>query len=67
VQEWALRLKAWYAQGLKAAYLFTHEPDNLLAPDLAAYCADYFKMQIPGLVVRGPEEILPPAQQGSLF
>jgi len=67
VQEWASRLKLWYEKGLKAAYLFTHEPDNLLAPDLAAYCADYFKTQIPNLVVRGPKEILPPVQQGLLF
>ena len=67
VQDWALRLKSWYAQGLKAAYLFTHEPDNLLAPDLAAYCADYFKSIMPDLIVRGPRAILPPALQGSLF
>lgn len=39
IDEWVKRLKIWFDEGLSAAYFFTHEPDNLLAPDLAAYLA----------------------------
>jgi uncharacterized protein YecE (DUF72 family) len=34
---WLERLAQWKQQGLKQLYFFTHEPDNALAPDLAAY------------------------------
>ena len=68
IQSWAQRLSQWFDQGLKAAYFFTHEPDNLLAPDLAAFCAEAFGAQMPGVVLRGPKPIsLLPGQQGSLF
>lgn len=67
IQAWAERLAVWYKQGLKAAYFFTHEPDNLLAPDLAAYCAEAFGARMPEVEMRGPREVVPPAVQGSLF
>lgn len=65
VQEWAQRLSAWFEGGLHEAYFFTHEPDNLLAPELAAYCNATFSEAIPGISLRGPKEV--PGQQGSLF
>jgi len=37
VQDWVKRLTQWYEAGLETAYFFTHEPDNLLAPQLANY------------------------------
>lgn len=40
IDAWIKRLQLWQQQGLKAVYFFTHEPDNLLAPDLAKYLND---------------------------
>jgi hypothetical protein len=36
VDAWALRLKSWLGQGLRRAYFFIHQPDNINAPELAA-------------------------------
>lgn len=53
LDDWATRLSDWFSRGLKACYFFTHEPDNLLAPDLAA--AFYEKTKhIAGVSTRGP-------------
>lgn len=68
IQDWAQRLAAWTAGGLQEVYFFTHEPDNLLAPDLAAYCVECFKKQMPEASIRGPEEVVRAGGvQGSLF
>lgn len=67
IRDWAERLAAWFAAGLREAYFFCHEPDNLLAPDLVAFAAETFSGAIPEVVLRGPEPQKPPAQQGSLF
>jgi len=37
IDEWVNRLKVWFENGLNSVYFFTHEPDNLLAPELARY------------------------------
>lgn len=37
IQSWVARLKTWFEMGLKEVYFFTHEPDNLKAPDLALF------------------------------
>jgi uncharacterized protein YecE (DUF72 family) len=37
ITEWVQRLKIWFMAGLKEVYFFTHEPDNLLAPELADF------------------------------
>lgn len=65
IEDWSRRAKDWTARGLRELYFFTHEPDNLLAPELAAYTAEAFKTQMPGAQLRGPK----PAggQQGTLF
>lgn len=65
VRDWAARLKTWFDQGLKAAYFFTHEPDNLLAPDLAAFCAETFGAFMPDVALRGPKPVA--GVQGVLF
>ncbi len=67
VDAWAGRLAAWFEAGLHEAYVFTHEPDNLLAPDLSAYCAEVFSARMPGVQMRGPRPVAPPVRQGSLF
>jgi uncharacterized protein YecE (DUF72 family) len=65
VNEWAERLKYWFENGLQEAYFFTHEPDNILAPELTAYCFETFSQWIPGVSLRGPKPV--PGQQGVLF
>lgn len=65
VEAWAERFKAWFDAGLHSAYFFTHEPDNLLAPELADFCAKTFADKIPHVALRGPKEV--GGQQGTLF
>lgn len=43
IDEWVLRLKAWFEAGLREVFFFTHEPDNLLAPELALYLTQQIK------------------------
>lgn len=65
IEEWAARIESWMDEGLQEVYFFTHEPDNMLAPELARYCFDTFSNTMPGVSMRGP---LPVAgQQGTLF
>lgn len=66
VDEWAGRLREWADKGLETMYFFTHEPDNLLAPELAEYAAQTFQKAIPDAVLRGPAPLLT-ARQGTLF
>jgi uncharacterized protein YecE (DUF72 family) len=68
IQAWAGRIKQWTSAGLHSVYFFTHEPDNLLAPELAAYGVETFRKQMPDVPMRGPVKIEPPGgTQGSLF
>jgi uncharacterized protein YecE (DUF72 family) len=53
VKEWVSRLMTWQQLGLQAVYFFTHEPDNLLAPELAKFLWEQLKDQ-PKVEVRGP-------------
>lgn len=67
LDDWAQRLTDWFSKGLRECYFFTHEPDNLLAPDLAAAFHEKTK-GIAGMTTRGPKlggEEQP--QQMSLF
>lgn len=65
VSAWADRLKVWFDQGLQEAYFFAHEPDNLLAPELSAFCAEKFTAVLPDIPLRGPKPV--PGRQGTLF
>jgi uncharacterized protein YecE (DUF72 family) len=65
IDDWAQRLKTWFDAGLEKVYFFTHEPDNLLAPDLAAYTVHAFQKTMPSARLRGPQPV--PGIQGSLF
>jgi uncharacterized protein YecE (DUF72 family) len=56
IRDWALRLKRWFDGGLHEAYVFTHQPDNLLAPELAAFAEKAFREAVPEAVLRGPKE-----------
>jgi uncharacterized protein YecE (DUF72 family) len=68
VDDWAQRMAHWARQGLKEFYFFTHEPDNLLSPELSAYAFQLFSQYMPTAVMRGPAK--PGAftgVQGTLF
>jgi uncharacterized protein YecE (DUF72 family) len=65
IDAWAERLFDWFTQGLESAYFFTHQPDNLLSPELAAYCEERFRAVMPNVALRGPKPV--GGQQGSLF
>ena len=52
IEAWIERLAQWYDSGLETVYFFPHEPDNLLAPQLADFL---FKQAAPLKVkTRGP-------------
>jgi uncharacterized protein YecE (DUF72 family) len=57
IDAWVERLAAWR---LPETYFFPHEPDNLLAPDLAAYLAE--RLQATGrFSTRGPRPVAAPS------
>ncbi len=67
IDEWVVRLKKWFEEGLHEVYFFTHEPDNLNAPDLAKYLHDAVNSQFEA-ILRGPHFIEEePPKQISLF
>lgn len=66
IDAWVDRLREWYERGLQSAYFFPHEPDNILAPGLAAYLLSAAR-RIPDLILRGPELGETPGDQLSLF
>jgi len=65
IENWSERLKIWLDTGLHEVCFFTHEPDNLLAPDLAVFCVETFLAKMPNVIMRGPKPV--GGQQGSLF
>lgn len=67
IDTWVERLKFWFENGLKTAYIFPHEPDNILAPDLADYLVTKIKNSFE-CEIRGPKLIEnTTGQQFSLF
>ena len=68
IDEWVDRLTTWFNNGLRNAYFFTHEPDNVLAPQLAVYLAKKFS-ESSTVSTRGPNltAASDEGQQMSLF
>ncbi|MEM8906434.1 MAG: DUF72 domain-containing protein, partial [Bacteroidota bacterium] len=67
IDQWIERLQSWWEKGLHDVYFFTHEPDNVLAPQLAQYLAQQAQKKY-SVKTRGPQ--LPfqaKGQQISLF
>jgi uncharacterized protein YecE (DUF72 family) len=54
IDSWVTRISNWQKQGLKEVYFFTHEPDNILAPDLADYLHQQLSLKT-DMKVRGPK------------
>jgi uncharacterized protein YecE (DUF72 family) len=68
IREWTRRLADWFEAGLPDVYFFTHEPDNILAPELAIHFVQAMQEDFPGVITRGPKAWAPPGgTQGSLF
>ncbi len=67
IDAWVDRLSNWFEAGIRNAYFFTHEPDNILAPELAVYLYEKAK-EISGVITRGPDLSTPNQDsQMSLF
>ncbi|HKK76572.1 MAG TPA: DUF72 domain-containing protein [Saprospiraceae bacterium] len=66
IDEWLNRLSQWIDQGLREVYFFPHEPDNILAPELASYLHSQAQL-LPNVVTRGPKLIEPDPEQLRLF
>jgi uncharacterized protein YecE (DUF72 family) len=68
MDEWVDRLEDWFDSGVSEVYFFTHEPDNLLAPELAIYLFEKMKKK-EGFKTRGPviDHQEKTGQQMSLF
>lgn len=66
IDNWIERIRYWFDAGLKEVYFFAHEPDNLLAPDLADYIFKQARIVMPEVTMRGPT-LIDPDQQLKLF
>lgn len=64
IDKWVERIKGWFEAGLSEMYFFTHEPDNLNAPELADYLAKQMKEKC-NVATRGPK--LPYEAEGQQF
>ena len=58
---WVQRIKYYISQGVNNVYFFPHEPDNILAPQLAEYICNKIKSEI-DINTRGPKKIDSPKQ-----
>lgn len=54
VDDWVSRIDNWFSNGLSEIYFFTHEPDNIKAPELAQYLLGCLKEK-PYIKARGPK------------
>jgi uncharacterized protein YecE (DUF72 family) len=53
IHDWIERSLQWQEAGLKEIYFFTHEPDNIKAPELAEYLSTKLADK-PAIETRGP-------------
>lgn len=65
VDDWLERVGQWREKGLKEAYFFLHQPDDVLCPEYAVYFVDQANTGL-SLNLKGPE-IGNQYVQGSLF
>lgn len=54
IDEWVERLTQWQALGVRQVFFFVHEPDNVQAPDLAAYLIQKLNQKL-GLGLKVPQ------------
>lgn len=56
IDDWVKRIQYYFEQGIKKIYFFPHEPDNILAPQLADYLCGKISSKIV-VQTRGPKKI----------
>lgn len=54
IDRWVERMLRWLQKGLSTIYFFPHEPDNILAPDLAVYLWEHISKST-NIRGRGPQ------------
>ncbi len=54
IDAWVERMAYWFEKGIQKIYFFTHEPDNILAPELADYLAKESSKRL-NVITRGPD------------
>ena len=64
LREWAQRVAAWHAAGMKEIYFLVHEPDNGVAPIAAKLMIEYVNE---ALTKAGSSYKVPPIEWHSLF
>ncbi len=69
IDEWVNRIKIWIDAGLEELYFFTHQPDNLLAPELADYTCKKMETILGknNIILRGVNFFDTPPPQMTLF
>lgn len=68
IDAWVQQLDEWTTKGVSEIYFFPHEPDNILAPDLAVYLQTAVQKKINDICTRGPKFYQRPEDtQMSLF
>ncbi|RDV12587.1 DUF72 domain-containing protein [Pontibacter diazotrophicus] len=65
IDAWVERLQQWFDHGLRQLYFFVHEPDNVLAPELATYLIQQLN-KVCGFDLKPPKKYVQPVQ-GELF
>jgi len=56
IDEWVQKISYYAENGIKDVYFFTHEPDNILAPDIASYlCSKVLELKT--IETRGPKQL----------
>ncbi len=53
LEAWSRRLAELHRRGLRAAYFFVHQPDDVLAPETAALAGELFEREL-GVAVQRP-------------
>jgi uncharacterized protein YecE (DUF72 family) len=56
VGDWIRRLEHWFENGLQRVFFFTHEPDNLQAPELAAFLGGHLAQSNLPWKFRAPQQ-----------
>lgn len=54
LDDWALQLQAWLAQGLEEAYIFMHQPEQAYGAELSRYFIQKMNVLYPSLALKQP-------------
>lgn len=56
IDHWVDTILRWKEYGMREIYFFTHEPDNILTPEIAAYFCSRFE-HCSDIEIRGPQKL----------